>query len=63
MEVSHAAPGLELEKLDMSARLYLHYLEHSKTLDGIALWSSAELTLSSAARAARKAPSEALRTT
>lgn len=45
VEVSHAVPGLKLEKLDMSARLYLHYLEHSKTLAGIALWSSADLTL------------------
>ena len=46
VEVSHAAPGLKIEKLDMSARLYLHYLERSKTLYGIALWSSADFTLS-----------------
>jgi predicted permease len=46
VEVSHAAPGLKLENLGMSARLYLHYLEHSKTLAGIALWSNAEFTLS-----------------
>ena len=46
VEVSHAAPGLKIDKLDMSARLYLHYLERSKTLDGIALWSSADFTLS-----------------
>jgi predicted permease len=45
VEVSHAAPGLKLDKLDTSARLYLHYLEHSKTLAGIALWSSADFTL------------------
>ena len=45
VEVSHAAPGLELERLGTSARLYLHYLEHGKTLDGIALWSSADFTL------------------
>ncbi len=46
VEVSHTAPGLKLEKMDMSARLYLHYLERSKTLDGIALSSSADFTLS-----------------
>ena len=46
VEVSHAAPGLKLEKMDMSARLYLHYLERSKTLAGIALSSSADFTLS-----------------
>lgn len=45
VEVSHAAPALELENMGMSPRLYLHYLERSKTLDGIALWSSADLTL------------------
>jgi predicted permease len=45
VEVSHAAPGLKLDKLDTSARLYLHYLERSKTLAGIALWSSADFTL------------------
>src|SRR5579863_614287 len=46
VEVSHDAPGLKLEKMGMSPRLYLHYLEHSKTLAGIALSSSADFTLS-----------------
>jgi predicted permease len=46
VEVSHDAPGLKLENMGMSPRLYLHYLEHSKTLDGIALANTAEITLS-----------------
>ncbi len=45
VEVSHVAPGLKLDTLDMSARLYLHYLARSRTLAGIALWSSADFTL------------------
>ncbi|HEX3526036.1 MAG TPA: ABC transporter permease [Thermoanaerobaculia bacterium] len=45
VEVSHAVPGLKIDKLDMSTRLYLHYLERSKTLAGIALWNSADFTL------------------
>ncbi|HEY0782344.1 MAG TPA: ABC transporter permease, partial [Thermoanaerobaculia bacterium] len=56
VDLSHAAPGLKLDKMGVSPRLYLHYLERSKTLDGIALSSSAEFTLSGGAEEPVRVP-------
>ncbi|MEM9292256.1 MAG: ADOP family duplicated permease [Acidobacteriota bacterium] len=39
--VGHSAPGLNLPDLDSSERLYLHYREHSESLQAVGLYDAA----------------------
>ncbi len=45
VSIDHAAPGLDLPNMGISRKLYLHYLENAKTLDGIAVRDHWRMTL------------------
>jgi hypothetical protein len=45
VNVSHEAPGLNLDSMGMSDALYFHYLEHAHALDGLALVDQRTATL------------------
>ena len=53
ISVNHQAPGLDLQQMGVSAKLYLHYAENASTLDEVALRSPSSVTLTGAERPER----------
>ena len=46
IEVGHAAPGLDLPRLDMANRLYVHYREFAESFEGIGLYTTSSVSIS-----------------
>lgn len=44
--VEHAAPGLDLMQMNMSGRLYLHYLEHAESFETLGLYDEGSAAVS-----------------
>ena len=46
IEVGHAAPGLDLPRLDMAGRLYVHYRQFAESFEDIGLYTSEPVSIS-----------------